>query len=94
MTKSHEKYGKIVHKPYLSSLCQLRLRVDWSYLGSSFTIIWEIKTRDLADKINMHSNLLIKNRYKNYIYEKHIIYPFNKTKAREQETLKRIHIDI
>jgi len=87
-----------VYKKYirtlLSSLCQLRLGVNWSHLGSSFTIIWEIKTRDLADKINIHSNLLIKNRYKNYIYGKHITYPFNKTKAKEQETLKRIHINI
>jgi len=42
----------------------------------------------------MHNDLLIKNRCKDYIYGKHMTYPFNKTEAREQETLKRVHIDI
>ena len=50
--------------------------------------------RNLVDGINIHKDLLIKARYKDCIYGKHIIYLFNKTGARKQETLERVYIDI
>ena len=50
--------------------------------------------RNLVDGINIHKDLLIKARYKDCIYGKHIIYLFNETGAKEQETLERVYIDI
>jgi len=45
--------------------------------------IQEMKTRDLVDEMNMHSDLSIKGRCEDYIYEKHMMHLFNKTRARE-----------
>jgi len=56
--------------------------------------IREMKTKDLVDSMNTHSDLSMKGRCEDCIYGKHTTHPFNKTGAREQETLKRVHIDI
>jgi len=53
-----------------------------------------MKTRDLVDRMNMHGDLSMKGRCEDCIYGKHTMCLFNETGAREQETLKRVHINI
>jgi len=103
MTGVHfgQLYAVSVHKPSTTIFathlkCKAVSFNTWHQhlVHTNADTIWTMVLRRLINGLNIQGNLEIDSLYEDYIFGKHITYPYNNDGIRETNLLERIHIDI